>query len=369
MKIMHVGQMIGGLDVYIRNSITHCPDDTMEFVVVCGKGDKHEPVMRHGKAVREHRISLYRSLNPLRDGLGLLQVIYWVMREKPDLIHCHSAKGGMLGRLAGWLTGTKTVYTPHAFSFLSTPSHLKGKVFRWMEKWTRMRTYLLACSESERQMGIQEVGYRESHALVWHNAVPDARLMPVPVKEVTPKAYACYIGRPCYQKNTLFLADVIKKVKDRGCELEFLLLGVGYYSSDLDLLKEKIKDYDLTDTITLKPWISHEECLGYLQRATLYVTTSLYEGLPLSVIEAMSLGKAVVASDVVGNKDCVKDGINGYLLPLDADRFAERVVALCEDEGLRKKMEKASREIFESEFFLDTQIQRLHDIYTTLQTR
>lgn len=364
---MHIGQMIGGLDVYIRNSITNCKDDSIEFVIVCGREDKHQPVKRGKNIVREHHISMYRSLNPFYDLIGFLQVIFCIIREKPDLIHCHSAKGGMFGRLAGWLTGTKTLYTPHAFSYLCTSSKYKRNIFLWLERCTKMGTYLLACSESERQMGIKEVKYCQSHALMWHNAVPDA--MPM-VKQVNDESapFTCYIGRPCYQKNTLFLVDVIEKVKAKGCPLKFTLLGVGYFSTDLEELKRKISTAHLDDTIRLVQWISHDECLGYLKKALFYVTTSLYEGLPLSVIEAMSLGKAIVASDVVGNRDCVSNGKNGYLVPLDADVFADKIVSLWSDNNTRAQFEKNSRDIFISDFLIDTQIYKLHDIYMNVST-
>lgn len=165
MKILHVGQMIGGLDVYIRNSIVYNIADN-KYLIVCGKDDKHEPVIRNGKTVKEYHISLYRSLNPWNDLKALLQTIKIVRREKPDIIHCHSAKGGVIGRTAGWITGTKTCYTPHAFSFLCTPSKLKRNIYLAIEKMTKFKTYLLACSESEQQMAKEEVGYDVEHALV-----------------------------------------------------------------------------------------------------------------------------------------------------------------------------------------------------------
>lgn len=368
MKIMHIGQMIGGLDIYIRNSIMNCKDELMEFVIVCGKDDKHQPVIRKGKAIREHHISLYRNLNPLHDFTGFLQVIRCIVKEKPDIIHCHSAKGGIFGRVAGWLTGKKTFYTAHAFSFLCTSSHLKRQIFLFLERLTKMNAYLLACSESERMMGIQEVKYSEDHALLWHNSVPDINLPPEGNCRQPQDPYICYIGRPCYQKNTLFLTEVMKQVKARGCPLKLQLLGVGYYSSELAELKEAIKNNGLKDTISLQPWISHDECLQLVKQSMFYISTSRYEGLPLSIIEAMSLGKAIIASDVVGNKDCVSNGINGYLLPLQASLFAEKIVMLWKDEKKRKELETESRKIFVSDFCIDTQIDKLFMIYNKISS-
>ncbi len=362
MKILHIGQMIGGLDIYIRNSIQYNKAEQNEYIIVCGKEDKHQPIVRNGKAVREYPISLYRSLNPVNDLTALIQAVKIIKREKPDVIHCHSAKGGIIGRTAGWMTGVKTFYTPHAFSYLCTPSKLKRWVFLMIERLTRFKTYVLACSESEQEMAMAEVGYDPQHALVWHNAVPDASLEHGKMVEMQ-EPYACYIGRPCYQKNTLFLLDVIKKVKDKGCGLKFILLGVGYHSPELEAMKAKMAELGLEDTIKLEPWISHTDCQEFVRKSLFYISTALYEGLPLAVVEAMSNGKAIVASDVVGNRDCVRDGENGYLLPLDADAYAEKIIQLVNDNELRGRMEKASRELFLKEFFIENRISYLQNQY------
>ena len=106
-----------------------------------------------------------------------------------------------------------------------------------------------------------------------------------------------------------------------------------------------------------------------MKGSLLYFMTSLYEGLPISVIEAMSLGKAIVASDVLGNKDCVKDGFNGYLLPLKENVFVEKMIELIENDEKRKEMEKNSRFYFESSFYINNRIKALEDIYTEIYNR
>ncbi len=354
--------MIGGLDIYIRNSIIYNKAENNEYIVVCGKEDKHQPIVRNGEAVKEYSISLFRSLNPWNDLRALIQTILIVRKEKPDIIHCHSAKGGIIGRTVGLLARVKTFYTPHAFSYLCTPSKLKRMVYLAIERLTRFNTYVLACSESEQQMAVKDVGYDKQHALAWHNAVPDASHEKGKAVDMQ-EPFACYIGRPCYQKNPLFLLDVIKKVKDKGCSLKFILLGVGYHSPELEMMKTKMAELGLEDTIRLEPWISHVDCQEFVRKSLFYISTALYEGLPLAVIEAMANGKAIIASDVVGNKDCVRNGENGYLLPLDANAYAERIIQLVNDEALRAKMEKKSREIFLKDFFIENRISYLQNQY------
>ena len=334
MKVLHVGQMIGGLGVYIRNTVTYISENTVtyisdefEFVIVHGETDNSKPVMKNGKEVKEYTISLYRKLNPLKDLKGLIQVIRIIQKEKPDIIHCHSAKGGFIGRMAGFLTRTKTFYTPHAFSFLSTQNKIKKRIYLFLERMARLDSFLLACSESEKELGMEQVHYKEKRAYVWSNSVPDAQTVPPSdLKETSP--YICYIGRPSYQKNPFFLVNVIREVHKAYPDIRFYILGVGYYSPDLERMKRIITQYQLENTIELFPWLNHNETMGYVKNALFYLTTSRYEGLPLAVIEAMSLGKCIVASDVFGNKDCVKDGYNGYLLPLQENLFAKKIIEL-----------------------------------------
>lgn len=364
MKILHVGQMIGGLDVYIRNSIVY-NNAGNEYVIAHGDKDNSKPVLKDGKTVKEYTIPLYRSLNPINDLKALSRIVRIIRSEKPDLIHCHSAKGDVIGRTAGWLTRTRTLYTPHAFSFLCSSSVLKRRIYLFIERITKFNAYVLACSASEQKMAIECVKYRPAHALLWHNSVPDASLEKGEKVNVN-EPYACYIGRPCYQKNTLFLLDVIKTLKDRGCNLKFLLLGVGYHSPELEAMKAKIGQLGLDNNITLVPWISHADCQEYVRSSLFYVTTSLYEGLPLSVIEAMANGKTIIASGVVGNKDCVENDVNGWLLPLDANAFVDKIIQLINDASVRTAMERESRQLFLNKFFIEKQIGRLQEIYENL---
>lgn len=385
MKILHIGNLKSGIDTYVRNTVA-LASDKFEFVIVNGADDNSKPYMRHGKQVKTYSIDMYRALNPVKDMKAVMQAIKIIKKEKPDLVHCHSAKGGVIGRFAAFFTGTKVVYTAHAFSFLSAESAKKKKVFLLLEKIAKLNSCLLACSGSERELGIKVVGFKVKKAFAWNNAVPDVdkgltRISQIswissqknessdlPVPKVGER-YITSIGRPSYQKNPLFMVEVAHGIHLKHPDIKFYLLGVGFYSPMLEDMKKLIHQYDMDDTFYLLPWLSHEETLKYVKGSMLYFMTSLYEGLPISVIEAMSLGKAIVASDVLGNKDCVKDGYNGYLLPLKEEVFVEKMNDLIENDEKRKEMEKNSRSYFESDFFINNRIKALEEIYTEVYNR
>lgn len=377
MKILHIGNLKSGIDTYVRNTVA-LASEGFEFVIVNGADDNSKPYMRHGKQVKTYSIDMYRALNPVKDLKAVVQAIRIIKKEKPDLVHCHSAKGGVIGRFAAFLTGTKVVYTAHAFSFLSAESAKKKKVFLLLEKIAKLNSYLLACSGSERELGIKVVGFKERKAFAWNNAVPDSLPQIAQTTQTQSKdlpifkegeRYITSIGRPSYQKNPLFMVEVAHGIHLKHPDIKFYLLGVGFYSPMLEDMKMLIHEYGMDNTFFLLPWLNHEETLRYVKGSMLYFMTSLYEGLPISVIEAMSLGKAVVASDVLGNKDCVKDGYNGYLLPLEEKVFVEKMNELIEDDGKRKVMERNSRAYFESDFLIDNRIKALEGIYAEIYNR
>jgi glycosyltransferase involved in cell wall biosynthesis len=369
MKILHVGNLKSGIDTYVRNTVA-LVDDRFEFVIANGADDNNEPYIRKGKEVKNYHICLYRALNPIKDLKALWQTIKIIRQEKPDLVHCHSAKGGVIGRFAAYLTRTKSLYTPHAFSFLSTDSNKKRKIYLLMEKIAKLNSCLLACSESEKELGMNMIPYPKGKAFAWPNAIPSINnseiILPKDVKEN--EKFIISVGRPSYQKNPLLMVETVKLIHERHPEVMFILVGVGYYSPMLDNMKSLIEKYKLQNVIKLIPWCSHEETLGYVSRAMFYMTTSLYEGLPIAVLEAMALGKPIVASDVIGNKDCVKDKYNGFLLPLEASTFAEYCNELLENEGLLQQMGQQSKLYFEQHFLIDKRIKDLENIYINVSS-
>lgn len=364
MKIMHVGNLKSGIDTYVRNTVAMA-DDRFEYVIVNGADDNSKPYIRNGVAVKQYSIEMYRALNPVKDIKAVCQAISIIRKEKPDLVHCHSAKGGVIGRFAAFLTGTKSVYTPHAFSFLSAESKKKSHIFLLLEKIAKLNSHMLACAESEKNLGMKTVGFKEKEAFAWNNAISDIKPENVNVPEglKEDERFIISVGRPSYQKNPLLMVETMKRVHEKYHDVKFFLVGVGFYSPMLDEMKALISQYRLDEVMVLVPWLSREETLGYVQKSLFYMTTSLYEGLPIAVLEALALGKAVVSSDVLGNRDCVKDGVNGRLLPLEADKFAVECCKLIEDTDLRDKMGKESRKFFESDFLIDKRIGDLENIY------
>lgn len=361
MKILHFGQTIGGLDIYIRNVCRYTPHD-IEFIIVHGDEDfSKDFVDFKGRRVREYLVPLYRDINILYDFIAFVKTLFIVLKIKPDVIHAHSAKGGVLGRLVGFLTCTRTYYTPHAFSFLSASNQLISKIYLILEKLTKFNAVLLACSESELNLGITKIRYKSNRAKVWSNSVPD--IGKVALNRFERVNYVCTVGRPSYQKNTALLVDVIAEVVRSVPEFQICILGVGHHSPELEIVEEKIERFGITDNVQMFPWVDQEEALSIMSSADFYISSARYEGLPLAVLEAMSLGKPILATAAPGNVDCVVSQYNGVLTASEAGDLSNAIIDLWRSKKKQVEWGRNSRILFEEKFNIEKNISKLLKIY------
>ena len=104
---------------------------------------------------------MYRALNPFKDIKAVIQAMRIIRKKKPDLVHCHSAKGGVIGRFAAFLTGVK-VYILLMLSLSCLQSQVKSKKYSLLlEKIARLNSVLIGCAESEKDFAIEKVGYTD----------------------------------------------------------------------------------------------------------------------------------------------------------------------------------------------------------------
>jgi glycosyltransferase involved in cell wall biosynthesis len=159
----------------------------------------------------------------------------------------------------------------------------------------------------------------------------------------------------------------MRSLQKYGTGLKCLIVGVGHFSPLEKKIREAIKRFNLEDRIIMLGWRKREDCLSILANAFCYVTTSRYEGLSLSILEAMSLGKVVIASDVTGNRDCVENNKTGFLVSLnDHEKMAELIINLEKNKELKKSMERQARRLFYQRFDITKTIGSLENIYISV---
>lgn len=302
MKIVHVMECFaGGTFNFLVDLTTELSNE--EHIVIYGTNRENTP--KNFKDLFNKNVKFIkwktaqREMKPLKD-IKALWELYTILKniDDIDIIHLHSSKAGFLGRIVSFFLGKskKTIYTPHAISFLRLDvSPKKRKIFIWMEKFASLfGGKIVACSQSEKE-AIEEQGIRNVTFI--NNGIKPLQVG----KKINTsnKITIISVGRLSIQKNPKLFNDIASEFIDNP-NIQFIWCGDGELKSELT-----------SPNIKCTGWIERKELEKYLSNADIYLSTSLWEGLPLSVLEAMSIGLPVVLSDCVGNRDLVKN--NGFL--------------------------------------------------------
>jgi glycosyltransferase involved in cell wall biosynthesis len=365
-RIVHIAKPIGGVGVYIQLLAKNLNSKEFKNTVLLNNSDQNlDLIDQNGNQIKSFHVNLQREINLINDFKSLFKLINHLKKIEPNIIHCHSAKAGILGRIAGAVLNIPVFYTPHAYSYLSAENTFKKFIYKFIEKTFRFfPSKTLACSISEYNRTVNDLGFEKNKVLVWKNSIdefsPEKRYAEI---DSLPQQYICTIGRPSYQKNTELLIKSIYEVKKHITSIHLVILGVGYYSPFLEQIKLLIKELDLSDNITLIDFINREECLSVLQKSQFFVSTSRYEGLPYAGIEALMLKKPCIMTNVDGNKDLINDGINGFLTKDETNAIAERIIHLCKNPKKIDIMGEASYQKFKSEFHIESNINCIEKIY------
>lgn len=239
-----------------------------------------------------------RSLRATKDFKAMLEIKKIKEEINPDIIHLHSSKAGALGRVI--FNGKKTpmFYTPHAYSFLmknhSAPKRLMFKIIETFCAKAHCTT--ISCSEGEHQETLK-LTKRAEYVNNGIN-IPELQELLDKVPAVEKKYKVFTLGRICIQKNPELFNKVALAMPDE----KFLWIGDGD-------LREQLT----APNITITGWVDRKKALELSAQGEVFVLTSLWEGLPISLLEAMYMKKLCVVNNVIGNKDVIHTGKNGYV--------------------------------------------------------
>lgn len=240
-----------------------------------------------------------RSINPTKDIKAFFEIKNIAKRIKPDVIHLHSSKAGALGRIA--FNGRKVplFYTPHGYSFLmQNHNAAKRMIYRAVEAVCAKRNCMtISCSEGEHQETLKLT----KNAAYVNNGINirDLQKLIEKVGSITDHPFTVFtLGRISYQKNP----RLFNKVAEALPEIKFLWIGDGE-------LRDELK----SPNIEITGWVKREDALRYSLQGDVFILTSLWEGLPISLLESMYMRKLCVVNNVIGNRDVIHNGENGFV--------------------------------------------------------
>lgn len=355
MRIIHIVESFGGgVYSYFKDLALffHQHPEAETYIIYSNKRkeNKQDQINKDfPSSIQLIPIEMERELKPKQDIRATFALRKVIKQLKPDVIHLHSSKAGVIGRWASFMPGfnTKIYYTPHGYSFLRQDvSPLKRKLFYGIEKFTQLvfGGTTIACGDTEFKIA-QQIG----KALLVRNGIDLALLNNAYLERENTSSQLIIgtIGRISFQKNPALFNSIALQFPQH----EFLWIGDG-----------ELRDLLTAPNIKITGWFTNNtEVFPFLNQLDLYIQTSLWEGLPIAVLEALAFRKPIIATDVIGNNDIVENGINGFLFneALDLVPIFEQL----EDANYRRDLGKQAYINCQVKFDKNKNFSQLLDIY------
>ena len=301
---------------------------------------------------------MVREISPIKDFCAFRELLRVIRRERPDVVHAHSSKAGVLGRVAAWVCGVPRIYySPHGYSFLQTDRSAAARLFyRIVEWWISWIGEIVAVSPSEAKLARKLCWSKPVHT------VCDPYLGQAQPPALKPHeglvVGAC--GRLTEARNPEAFVRLAAAVCKRKAEVRFVWIGSG----ELEPVARRLAaELGVVERLEITGWLKPAEALERMSGLDVFVHFSRWEGLPNAVLEAMALGLPVAASDIPGNRDAVTPDVTG-LLTKDEAGLQEAVLGLLSDAELRRQLGAAGRERVRRDFRPERAIAALQRLYT-----
>ncbi len=320
---------------------------------------------------------LIREICPLWDTIAFFKIYGILKKERPGIIHTHSSKAGIVGRWAAYfykITSTapgevKIIHTFHGFGFHDFQNFIVKSIFVNVERITaKISDVLVAVAHDNITKGLKNgIGRKEQYIVIRsgiklgdYGKENDSACVKKGLgirDEQTVGMIACFKK----QKSPLDFVRTAKYVCDKKPGTKFLLVGDGVLRPKIESL---IRELNLENNVILAGWRSDVPAM--LKTFDVFILTSIFEGLPKVVVEAMASGIPVVATAVDGTKEIVRDGDTGFLVnPHENQKMAERILRLLDDAELRKSF--SSRAVkYIQEFDIDLMVRQQEELYIKL---
>jgi glycosyltransferase involved in cell wall biosynthesis len=376
MKIIHLMARlnIGGTTPYVIQLIAAQRAMGHDSRLVCGMVGPGEGDMRY--VADEHGVdvtilpSLGREISPLRDLRTLWQAWRILRRERPDVVHTHTAKAGFVGRVAAWLAGVPcVVHTFHGHVFAGYFSPAKTRLYLWLERF---------CARLSSRIIVLSAQLKRELTEVYHIAPPGVfEIVPLGFElgsfaaiQGDDGGFRAQIGVPAgvplvgivgrlvpIKNHDLFLkaaALVVRNLPDA----QFVIVGDGERRAALTTQAQAL---GLADRVRFAGWIT--DLVPVYQALDVAVCSSINEGLPVNLIEAMAAGVPIVATRVGGVPDLLEEGrLGAVVAPDDAAGLAAQIVEAASS-GKAAARTLAAREAALREYSIARSAERTQSVY------
>ncbi len=369
--ILLVTKSTGGIAEYIRWLVQGIDQDNYTLTVACLSENSAEFAAELQEKYRvetmNYAMDRYK-VNFFSDFRLEIQLIRLLNSRRYDLVHAHGSKAGFLVRAAGIGTRLPVLYTPHCFAFHAETKGWKKNAIVLLERLAAYRTaQFITVSKGSKELALaHRVGRAEQFSVVYtgikaekyHPEINRSALKSA--LNIPPNAPVVgSVGRLNAQKSPLDFVRAAAASLRLVPETHFLWAGSGVLAEEAKKLGEKL---GISSSLH---WLGQRADIpALLQILDCFVLTSRWEGFPLVVLEAMSAGVPVVATDIPGTNEAIEHKKNGLLAPAgDYETIGKEIAELLKNPQTRQKYAAASRLRLEAEFTRAKMLEKIQRIY------
>ncbi len=322
--------------------------------------------------------ALRREIHPWRDWQSYHEIVRLLKELQPDIVHTHSSKAGILGRLAAGRLGIPAVHTIHGASFHYGQSPMAQWLFRTAEKVAARYTarFISVCNAMTEQYVRAGIATADRFVTVYSGMEVEPFLKPprpphLVRQELGLRPEHLVVGKVArlfHLKGHEFILKAAPQVVAQVPNVRFLFVGDGILRQEIEA---EIKRLGLTEHFVFTGLVPPSKIPELIHAMDIVVHTSLWEGLARVLPQGLLAGKPVVSYDVDGAKEVVLDGVTGFLLPPQSVKeLAEALVRLAQSPELRRRFGEEGRRRFTEPFRHQTMTRRIREVYAdVLQQR
>jgi len=354
----------GGAQRYIFDLANHLKSNGYETAVAAGGNQELHTKLDENK-IKSYRLkNLVREIRPIKDLEAYFEIKKLLRQIQPDILHLNSSKAGVIGAIAGKHAGVKKIiYTVHGFVFNEPMSVWKKALYLWLEKFSAKYKHKLICvSNFDKQSGLDNKIAPEEKLITINNGLGQLDFLNSQIaKERLGLPDGIIVGTVAnfyLTKGLNYLIQAAKIVTKKKPGVIFAIIGDG---EQRKMLESEIKELNLQNNFILLG--QKEKAWQYLPAFDIYVCSSVKEGFPFTILEAMEADLPIVTTNVGGIPEIISDQ-NGLLVkPADPKALAEALISLLENKNLAKQLASQAKIDVEQKFSLKKMVEETKKVY------
>lgn len=365
---------LGGATETVLTTCRYADTERFETAVLCGQTpDKERSLLDAATdgGIPVHILpSLGRSIQPLREIRAYREMVTWLQKHPWDVVHTSGSKAGILGRLAAHRAGVPTIY--HTVFGWGHHEHMRPAIRQFYialeRRAARVTTKIITVSNANREKGLRDGIGRPNQYEVVYNGIDIARHRSVVVdRDALRSSLGIPVNAPVVgtvsrlapQKAPEDFLRVAALVHAKMPAAHFVFVGGGPMQEEFEA---GIREHRLESVVHFLGY--RKDVPELLRTFDVFLLTSLWEGLPMVVPQAMCASLPCVATSVDGTPEAVLEGRTGYLAPpRDVEGLANSTLRLLGDEGLRRRMGRTALERVEPLFCERAMVRRIETLY------